>query len=1134
MGKTIIHRKKKAKDLFSIRHFRRSVGILTFSLYCASSSFLMAQTANSGVSLNEKNKPLKEILLMIEKQTDYHFFYNEVETNVSQNVSVSVENVSLQNTLEKLLKGTGIKYKIEDDNIILYKEETANTSNKSKTIKGTVVDKLGMGIPGVNVFQNSNTTSGVITDFDGNFNITVDNPKEELVFSFIGFKTKKVAIGNKTELKVVLEEESVMLDEVVAIGYGVAKKSSVTGSITSIKAEDLPKAANASVNNMLSGRASGVQVRQTSAQPGGGIDIVIRGAGSDQAGNAPLYVIDGFPINNNSMEPGEGDYNVGKRDPLNSINPNDIESIEILKDAASTAIYGARAANGVILITTKRGKEGRTNVDFSYTGTIQKIDNYFDMLDAKGFMEYTNILGKEQYLIDNNMAPYGPIEQNFSNYKPTYSVKDIASAGTGTDWWNEVTRMGVVHDINFSVSGGSKKTNFLVSGSYYDQKGLVVNSDLQRFTARTNIDHKITDQVKIGISATGSYIDNGNVQLGDAQWQSSGVLVAALQMSPTCPIYNESGEYYINPKDATLPNPVSYREIDDNTVQKRLLANGYIEYSPIKNLTFKATAGADNKSGLRSTYLPKSFLYGASDNGKATKEVNNNMDLLFNLTANYNVTINKKHNLGALLGYEYQNFMYDGFSAKVSDFFTDEFTSNNMGAGSGTPTVKSYKNKNTLASYFGRFSYNFNEKYIASVTLRRDGSSNFGAGNKWGFFPSAAFAWRIIQEDFMKDLKFMSNLKLRLSYGQTGNSGIGDKAFTYYGPTEFPFMFGNDIVIPAGITQMPNDKLKWETTTEFNVGLDYGFFQNRITGSIEYYNKIVSDLLSYRTLPVYNEIRTVADNVGATQLSGVEFDIHTVNLTGKFKWYTDFNISRYKDKWKERNPDVVLDPWQGENDPIRAIYGYLTDGIVQAGQDVPHMEGERPGNLIYKDVNGYDENHQLTGKPDGKISDADMVLLGSTDPGFTFGFGNTFEYHGFDLNIFFYGMGDRVLMNSNKEKFLLGASRLPMNSNNMMTDVSKLWRHDSPSTEYPGIAAHPYQGNNDYLLEDASFIRLKNITFGYTFPKKYFNNKMNLRLYVDAQNLLTITKYTGIDPETDSLGAYPNAKSVSFGINLGF
>ena len=386
----------------------------------------------------------------------------------------------------------------------------------------------------------------------------------------------------------------------------------------------------------------------------------------------------------------------------------------------------------------------------------------------------------------------------------------------------------------------------------------------------------------------------------------------------------------------------------------------------------------------------------------------------------------------------------------------------------------------------------------------------------------------------MQPLEFISNLKLRLSYGQTGNSGIGDKAFSYYGPTKFVYGFGDSTVKPANITQIGNDKLKWETTTEFNVGLDYGFFQNRISGSIEYYNKVISDLLSYRTLPIYSEVRKVAENIGSTQLNGFEFDIHTVNIEGKFRWTTDFNISTYNDKWKERNPNVVLDPWVGKNDPIRAIYGFKTDGIVQVGQDVPHMTGELPGNLIYKDINGFDENHKLTGQPDGKIDDADKVLLGSTDPGFSYGFGNTFEYKGFDLNIFFYGMGNRILMNNNKNTFLYNASKLPTNNTNMMADVKNLYRHDQQSTKYPGIAPNPYQGSSDFLIENASFIRLKNITLGYSFPRKWFKDKMTLRLYVDAQNLFTWTKYTGVDPESDSLGAYPNAKSFSFGLSMGF
>lgn len=1094
-----------------------------------------ATAQNEKVSIQQAETSVREVLKEIEAQSDYSFFFNESLINVERKVTVSIKNETIQQALDKLFEGTGVVYRLIDDNVILSNQVEKEVGvQKEFTVRGVVKDTSGEPIPGVNVIQKSNTLNGAITNIDGTFSITISDADDQLIFSFIGFEKQEVTVGGRTNLSITLMEESIGLDEVVAVGYGVTKRSSVTGAISSVKAEDLPKTASASVSNMLSGKASGVQVLQSSAQPGGGVNIVIRGAGSDKAGNQPLYVIDGFPINNSNVDPGGGDYEVGSRNPLNSINPNDIESIEILKDAASTAIYGARAANGVILITTKRGKEGRTNVDFSYTNSVQQIDRYYDMLDAKGFMQYSNILGKELYLISTNQYPYGPLDQNLSGYTPAYTQREIAEAGKGTDWWDEVTRLGKVNDANLSISGGNSKTNFLFSANYFDQEGLVVNSDFQRFSSRLNLDHKISDKLKFGVSATGSYIDNGNVQLGDAQWQASGVLVAALQMSPLIPIYDETGAYSINPNDATLPNPVSFREIDDNTIQKRLLANSYFEYQPIDGLILRTNVGVDTKSGLRSSYLPKTFLHGAAANGKANKALQNNMDQLFNLTANYNFTLNEVHNVSALVGYEFQRFAYDGYSTSVSGFYTDAFGSDNLGAAEGIPTVKSYRSKNVLASYFTRLSYNFSEKYIASMTLRRDGSSNFGEGNKWGLFPSAAIAWRMVEEDFIKPLDFVSNLKLRVSYGQTGNSGIGDKALAYYGPSYWPFMFGDSIVIPSNIIQLPNSDLKWETTTEFNVGLDYGFWRNRVAGTIEYYNKVVSDLLAYRTLPIYSELRSVADNIGKTQLSGFEFDIHTINIDKAVKWKTDINIATYNDKWKERNPDVVLNPWQGVNDPIRSMYGFVTEGVVQVGQDVPHMENELPGNLIYKDVNGFDENHQLTGKPDGKINDADKVFLGSTDPGFSFGIGNTVEYKGFDFNIFFYGMGDRVLMNTNKNKFLLGAQKLPTSENNMMTAVEDLFLSSKPSTTTPGIATNPYQGNSDYLIEDASFIRLKNVTLGYSLPKHLFNNKLNMRVYVDAQNLWLLTDYSGIDPEFDSLGAYPNAKTFSIGVNMNF
>lgn len=1081
-------------------------------------------------TFNEKDISISAMMDKVEKESSFVFFYNSGLLNLDKKISVRVTDVTITVLLEKIFKNTGIFYKVEGNQILL----TNQIKPRDSKISGKVSDKDGLPLIGVSIYPEGRQVEGAVTDINGNYSMELSDISVPLIFSCLGYKDTKEFIGERSIVNVVMEEDAYMLDEVVAIGYGVQKRSSVTGSITSVKTEELPKSASSSVNNLLSGRASGMVVKQTSAQPGGGVSIVIRGAGSDQAGNSPLYVIDGFPVNNSSVDPSVGDYSKGERDPLSTINPNDIESIEILKDAASTAIYGARAANGVILITTKRGAEGKTKVDMSYTYSMQKIDRYFDMLNAEEFMTYSNLLGKEQFLISNNQQPYGPKPQDFTYYRQKYSAREIAAAGEGTDWWEEVTRIGAVHEANLSVSGGNSKTKFLISGNFFDQKGVVENSTFTRATARVNLDHNITDKLKIGLSSTGSYVDNGNVQMG-GDYSGAGVLVAALQMSPVCPIYDNNGDYYINPNDATLPNPVSFREIDDNTVQKRLMANAFIEYMPFKGFVIKGMAGTDIKSGERSSYLPTSFIHGAAAGGKATKALDNNIDILANVTISYNKYFKEDHSFGIMLGYEYQKFFYDGFSAVASDFFTDAFSSNNLGAGEGIPTVKSYRNANDLASVFSRLSYNYKEKYLVNVTVRGDGSSNFGAGNKWGFFPSVAVAWRITQEPFMKNVKWLNSLKLRASFGQTGNSGIGDKAFAYYGNPRFPFMFGIDnIVMPANKIQLENLNLKWETTTEANVAIDFGLFRNRVTGTIEYYNKVVSDLLSTKTMPVYSEIRSVADNIGATQLSGVEFELHTVNIDKAFRWTTDLNLSSYYDMWKERNPDIPLQPWQGEHDRIRSIYGYIADGIVQVGQDVPHMENELPGNLIYKDVNGFDENHQLTGKPDGKINDADKVCLGSTDPSFSFGFGNTFEYKGFDLTIFFYGMVGRKLLNTNKEKYLLGASRLPEFDNNMMVAVKDVFLHTNQSSTVPGIASNPYPGYSSYLIEDASFIRLKNITLGYTVPGKVLKNKCSMRFFLDVQNPWLYTKYTGVDPEFDSLGAYPNAKSFSIGLNLSF
>ncbi len=1107
------------------------VSIMTIS----ASSF--AQQAR--ISLKVDNANIFEIFEELEEKTDIGFIFTANQLDVNKLYSIKKTNATLMDILDDILKDAPIGYRIVDNTVIIIDkglDSQDDSQQKAIVVKGIVKDTKGEPIPGVNVIQKGNTQNGTITSIDGEFTLTLSGAEDVMMFSFIGFEKQEIEVGSRTFFEITLMEESIGLDEVVAVGYGVQKRSSVTGSISSIKAEELPTVANISVTNMLSGKASGVMIQQNSAQPGGGLNVVIRGAGSLEAGNEPLYVIDGFPVNNNSVEPDGGKYDFGSRNPLNSLNPNDIESIEVLKDASSTAIYGARAANGVILITTKRGKEGKTQVEFSTSQTVQKISKYFDMLDAEGFMTQSNVIGKERYYIDNGLYPYGIKDPAMTAaYVPLYTQEQIDNAGRGTDWWDEVTRTGLINEYNLSISGGSKNTTYMTSVNYFNQKGVVVNSDFKRFTARMNIEQKINDFMKVGVSATGSQIDNSNVQLGDGQFENSGVLMSALVASPLVPIYDAYGEYKINPNNAVLPNPYSFREIDDNTLSKRLMANAYFQMEPLAGLITKVQVGIDDKSAKRGSHLPKTFLYGAQDQSLVRLATNQSTDYLFNATVNYLKTISERHELNFLLGYEYQQFLNDGFGTSNNKFFTDAMGTSNIGIAEGTAVSNSYESERALASYFGRVSYSLDQRYIATFTLRRDGTTNFGENNKWGWFPSAALAWRVIQEPFMESVPAVSNLKLRLAYGQTGNSGIGTRAFEFYN-TKGYYIFGNNPNTAVGKTQLANPDLKWETTTEFNIGLDFGFLNNRISGSVEYFDRIVSDLLANRKLPTYSDVRKIADNIGATETKGVELEVVTRNIDKLFKWTTNFNVSSYTDRWKERDPEVILNPWQGENDPIRPIYGFVSDGIVQVGQDIPHMVDELPGNVIYKDLNGFDEQGNLTGMPDGKIDDADKVLLASEDPGLMFGIGNTFEYKGFDLNIFFYGMADRTLRNTNRFKFMYDGTRLINGENNQMVDIDKIWTMDNQSTEHPGLAPQAEGGINtsDFLLEKADFLRLRNITLGYRLPKKWFSNKLDIRAYVDAQNLWTLTNYSGIDPETDSLGAYPNQKSFSVGLNVKF
>lgn len=1137
------------------RNRKFGIILIVFSV----STLLFANTEkNERITLTFRSVPLKTVVNQIEKQTEYLFVYDEQAIDINQKVTINAKNNTVDDILKSLLNGTNITYSIEGKNIILkkkskYEQDANQPTSGNRKIRGVVTDNKGEPIIGATV-QDPQTKAGTTTDFNGNFNLDVSE-NSVLRISYLGYSETTIRIDGRQYITVKLNESALDLDEVIVIGYGTIKKSDLTGAVSSIKTDDLPMSSNASIATMLSGKAAGVVSRQVSAQPGGGVEVLIRGAASTGAGNEPLYIIDGFPISSEGVEPSANNRyrDFGSRSPLNSINPNDIESIEILKDASSSAIYGARAANGVIIITTKKGKAGKSVVTYNGSFGMQRIANKIDMMDATQFMNEANKFSYEKWLFDNRIFPYGNTNaSSVSPWSPMYLEDNILKAGKGTDWYSLITQDGMINQHNLSISGGSEKLKHMVSFNYYDQKGVVKNSNFTRFSGRANFSQEINKIFSYGINATISYINSTNVPLGTEDFENSGLINSALAYDPTISVKDNKGKYVISPYMTTVPNPVSMMEIEDYTKNTRFLINGFVQVNLYKGLFAKVNMGIDDQRGNRNSYLPKTTLYGLQVGGDASKSVVQRFDRLIETTLIYNFSIKEKHKFDMLLGYSYQDFLVENTAAGNQQFFTDVFLYNLLSAGQAQrPTVSSSKGEDKLMSYFGRINYNLKDKYLLTFTARNDGSSNFGKNNRFAFFPSAAFAWRINREDFLKEEEYwMSNLKLRVGIGQTGNSNIGGGAYEYYTSAWRYTVFGDSRVYTGTAKQsLANPDLKWETTTELNTGLDFGFFNERFSGSVDFFYKQIKDLLGFRTLKSFMEVSTVAANIGKTQSSGIEFTLRSDNLNRRdLKWKTEFTFTRYVDRWLERNPELNLNPWQQNDDPIRAYYTYQADGILKIGETPPiHMPNLLPGQFKIKDLNGYLRDEfgslipgpngkvQYTGMPDGILDEADIILFGTTDPGFTMGLGNTFEYKGFDLNIFFYGMFDRLVNNQTRGKYSIPEIRRILNGQNFMTEITERWSSTNTDSDLPSGFTTVYPQPGTYLWEKAWFIRCKNITLGYSLPKKWLKNiASNARVYVDFGNPFVITPYTGNDPETDFKAGYPNQRSFLAGFDITF
>ncbi len=1130
---------------------KRSFRVLLVLTVLSLGSF---EAKSQSLTLHEHNRTIRQILRTVEKDSNYKFFYSEDLKDLSKRITIEVKETELSKLLDRIFADTDISWQIQDGKTIVLstKKSTKKETKKSATVVGQIKDEDGEPVAGAGVIVDG-TTNGVISDIDGKFQIEAPLGSI-LVFSCLGMNDSSIPVSKDNEnLTVVLRRSANSLESSVVVGYGTVKKSDLTGAVSSVKTAELPISSSSSIATLLAGKAAGVTATQTSAQPGGGVEILIRGAGSTGAGNTPLYIIDGFPVGGGSVEPGADNRysDFGSRNILNSINPNDIESIEILKDASSSAIYGARAANGVVLITTKKGREGNATVSYDGSYGVQQIANRIKMLTAEQFMKKANSFSYENYLFNNACYPYGSkdVSSVTTPWKAVYSDEEIAGAGEGTDWYGLITRLGSISQHNVSVSGGTSKLSYMASFNAYNQDGVVKNSDFDRYTGRVNMELDIRKWLKFGVNGTMSYIKSTNIPLGTEDFENSGLINSALAYDPTVAVKNEKGEYNISPLMTTVPNPVSMLEIEDYTKTRRFLVNSFLQAEIIPGLVAKVNLGIDDQEGNRYSYLPKTTMYGKQEGGKASRSMASSMSRLIETTLNYHKEFADIHDLNILAGWSAQDFTYEGLSASNSQFFTDSYLYNNLAAGEAKrPSVASSKSYERFQSFFGRVNYNLLGRYLFTLTLRTDGSDRFGKNNRYGFFPSGAFAWRIIQEPFMKNVPWMSDLKLRFGAGQTGNANIGSSAFEYYSSNYREYVFGESIKTGTFKYQMGNDDLKWETTTEYNLGIDFGFFDQRLSGGIDMFYKRIDGLLGYKTLKSFMEVSTVAANVGQTQSKGLEISLKSLNFTGKFKWNTELSFTRYVDRWLNRDTGS-LKPWQKDDDPIRAYYGYISDGILKLGEAAPsYMPNLLPGQFKVRDVNGWetddfgnpvlDENgrYKYTGQPDGVLNEADMVLLGTTDPGFSMGFGNSFSYMGFDLNIFFYGMFDRLVYNATRDKYSFFELRRVLQGQNFLAEVNDSWSSTNTDSNNPSGIVTTYPQPSSYLMEQGWFIRCKNITLGYSIPQRLVNRiKMGkIRFYAEFGNPFVITRYTGNDPETDFKAGYPNQRSYMFGLNLTF
>lgn len=1060
-----------------------------------------SQTTKLNVKLENAN--LIEILNVIENQSQFKFLFNNDLLENKSHGTVEFNGKTVEEILDNVLEGTGSTYTVMENNLIVI--SPSNELLQPNTITGKITDENGEPLIGATVVIKG-TTIGTVTDVNGNYSFSnVPSGDVTLIVSFIGYSQKEV-LADGTNVDIVLDEDIVGLDEVVVIGYGSVKKSDLTGALSQVKSEDIVAYPSLGVTQALQGRAAGVQIQSNNGEPGSSYKVRIRGATSINSSSDPLYVVDGFP--GATMPP-----------------PEDIESVEVLKDASATAIYGSRGANGVIMVTTKRGKAGKTRIELNSSYSLQKEINRIDLLDRDQFVDYINEV--DAGLLEGTLM------------------------GTGTDWQEEIFRNGQIQNHQISFAGGNEEIKYYVSGIVYDQAGIIINSNYQRFSVTSNIDIAASEKFKTGLNlfARRTVQDGVRTQEGSSGTTGTGIISATLTGEPTLPVYDEDGNYAISWLGDPNDNPVAVaNERANETVQDRLQANWFGEYTFIPELKLRVTLGANINNRREGSYVPTTLNAGKNVGGEGSINANKYTALINENYLTYTKDFGNQ-DLSVMAGYSYQSTRSESWGARGQNFLTDAFLWWDLDGSSVWMSPSSGLTETELTSFYGRVNYKLLDKYLFTLNGRYDGSSRFAKNNKWAFFPSGALAWNVSEESFMENIPQISQLKIRASYGVTGNQAIGP----YQSLAKFRTVHSiqnSSIVNAVRPNAVANENLTWESTAQTDIGIDLGLYDQRVYLVADYYYQKTTDLLFSMPLPEYSGYSSMLKNIGSLQNQGIELTLSTVNFEGDFRWTTDINYSMNRNKILElpEGNDIFYRVMPGhmvgiqnnallrEGEPVGSYWGYVYEGVVQNESEILEKAfDDYVGGEKYADLDG-----------DGTITGDDRTIIGNPHPDFIWGFNNTFSYKGFDLNIFLQGS-----QGNDMYSFTLMELETLRGISNSTTEALDRWTPSNTETDVPKAdLSRGYQASSRWVF-DGSYIRLKNIALGYNLPDNVVNSLglENVRLYLSGQNLFTITDYRGYDPEVNyrsdgstnanrnlgwDYGSYPNAKSYTLGVKITF